>query len=128
METMEAPRATILLVDDDAIMLCAVSMLLARHGHKVLQACGPLEALEILRGGGPVDIVISDFRMPGLNGGELLREIAQISPSTMGIIISAGTVHTLEVPSGVPILRKPFPIGDLLAEIDRVWLALMRRR
>jgi hypothetical protein len=66
--------------------------------------------------------------MPLLDGGALIREIAQISPLTTGIIITAGTVDAAEVPPGVPVLRKPFTIGALLAAVDAVRLRAARHR
>jgi CheY-like chemotaxis protein len=120
--------AKILVVDDDSIMLEAVCAILNRHHHKVLPACGPREALEIVRHGELVDVVVSDFCMPVLNGGELIREIVRISPSTMGVIMTAGTVMATEVPPCVPVLRKPFRIADLLVTIDTMRLRSIQLR
>jgi DNA-binding NtrC family response regulator len=108
----------ILVVDDDSTMLGVVGAILNRHRYKVLPACGPREALEIVRHGELVDVVVSDFYMPELNGGKLMREIARISPSTTGIIMTAGTVKAAEVPPRVPVLKKPFRAAALLATVE----------
>jgi CheY-like chemotaxis protein len=110
--------AKILLVDDDSTMLGVVGAILNRHRHKVLSARSPREALEIVGRGELVDVVVSDFYMPELNGGELIREIVRFSPSTMGIVMTAGTVTAAEVPPCVPVLKKPIRTPDLLATVD----------
>ena len=115
---MEA--AKILVVDDDSIMLGVVDAMLNRHRYryKVLPVCDPREALQIVRHGELVDVVVSDFYMPELNGGELIREIARISPSTMGIVITAGMIKAAHVPPCVPVLKKPFGAAALLATVE----------
>jgi CheY-like chemotaxis protein len=115
---VQVEAAKILVVDDDPIILGAVTTILNGRHHAVVPASGPREALQIVRHGELVDVVVSDFYMPELNGGELIREIARISPSTMGIVITAGMIKAAHVPPCVPVLKKPFGAAALLATVE----------
>ena len=67
--------ANILIVDDEPYvreMLCAA---MAREGHHTATAVNGLQALQILDEQGPFDVVITDYRMPILDGRELTRAI-----------------------------------------------------
>jgi len=80
-------RRTLLLVDDEALMLKALRRVLRGDGYQILTATDGLEALEILARH-PVDVIISDQRMPGMDGVELLRRVNKIYPSTVRIVLS----------------------------------------
>lgn len=59
-----------------------------KDGYEVLLANSAEKGLSLLRETGPAHIVLSDYRMPGLNGVELLQKIHQLWPQTMGILLS----------------------------------------
>lgn len=83
----ELNKRRVLLVDDEERIIAALQRLLRREGYEVVTAnCGS-EALAILESD-PVNLVISDYRMPGMTGVELLREIRQRWPDTLRIILS----------------------------------------
>ena len=77
----------ILFVDDDPKILKGVSRQL-EDVFDLAAANGPLEALELLQEEGPFAVVISDMRMPDMNGIELLREIRQRSPQTVRMMLT----------------------------------------
>ncbi|MGE0484015.1 MAG: HD domain-containing phosphohydrolase [Gammaproteobacteria bacterium] len=81
------PRGTILCVDDERNILNALNRLLRRAGHTILTAESGAEGLELLAAH-DVDIVISDMRMPQMNGDELLRHVAERSPDTVRILLT----------------------------------------
>jgi DNA-binding NtrC family response regulator len=68
--------ANILVVDDDPDIREAVDDLLARSGHRVTTAGDGAQARPLLRPG-EFDLIITDVKMPGMNGFDLLREIRQ---------------------------------------------------
>src|SRR4029453_17780204 len=80
-------KEKILLVDGERLVPDSFRrMLSTRFG--VETACGPDEALGAIASNGPYAVVLSDFRMPGLNGVELLQKIKILNPSTVGILLS----------------------------------------
>lgn len=81
----------ILVVDDETSVLNAVSRSLHDTSYDVLTACSGREALTILQQQGAVDLVLSDFRMPGMNGVELLQQVMALWPDTKRVILSAYT-------------------------------------
>jgi CheY-like chemotaxis protein len=82
---MEA--AKVLVVDDEPQVAHALRRLLKREGFDVQVAFNGAEALERLKEYSP-DIVLSDFRMPGMTGGELLQQVKRSHPLALRLIIS----------------------------------------
>jgi response regulator RpfG family c-di-GMP phosphodiesterase len=82
-----AQRAVVLCVDDEPSVLSALRRVLARDHHEVLIACGGAEALEILAER-PVDLIISDMRMPHMSGAQLLSEAASRWPDTVRLLLT----------------------------------------
>jgi two-component system chemotaxis response regulator CheY len=66
-----------LVVDDSSAMRAVLSMTLKRRGFEILQAKDGFEALTVLSGSGPVDLILIDWNMPGMNGLDLLRRLRQ---------------------------------------------------
>ena len=77
----------LLIVDDDAGILSALRRSLRREGWNILLADSPREALRIVDSG-PVDLVLSDHKMPGMTGTELLAEVARRRPGTVRLLIT----------------------------------------
>ena len=81
--------ATVLLVDDEPRVLDSLEALLAME-HRVLRADRPEIALERLRGH-DVAVVVSDQRMPGMTGTELLTRCREVAPDAVRILLTAFT-------------------------------------
>ena len=77
----------ILLIDDDPDVLKAVGDFLSARGHRVFSAREGAEGLMILRRE-DIDIVITDVRMPGVDGFEVLRKVWNSSPVTEVIMVT----------------------------------------
>ena len=86
--------ATILAVDDETRFLKILSMVLSEENHDVFTAEDGIKALEVFDQVSP-NVVITDLKMPGLSGEQLLREIKGRSPNTIVIILTAfGTIES----------------------------------
>jgi len=84
----ESGRPTVLLVDDENEILEALALQLSRD-HKVLTAENGDDALRVLADHGPIAAVISDLRMPGMDGVELLRRVQLEYPDTTRVLHTA---------------------------------------
>lgn len=84
---------TILLVDDEAPQRVILSGFLKQKKYKILEASSPEEAKKIA-GSSPTDLILSDLKMPGGSGIDLLKEIKKINPEIQLVIITAhGTIE-----------------------------------
>ncbi|TWF47838.1 PAS domain S-box-containing protein [Neorhizobium alkalisoli] len=110
----------ILLVDDDMLIAMSSADMLIDLGHEVVEAHSGSEALECFGDGSDFDLVITDYSMPGMNGGELARRVREISPG-MPILIASGYA---ELPAGLDLnvarLGKPYTQEQLQLEIGRL--------
>lgn len=78
---------TLLLVDDEPNIINSLKRLLRREGYRILTAESGAEALELLAAN-TVQVIVSDHRMPGMSGVELLSRVRDLYPSTRRIILS----------------------------------------
>jgi anti-anti-sigma factor len=78
---------TILLVDDDLLILKALDETLSREGYKILKANDGFQAVDILRNQ-PVALIICDQRMPGMTGIEVMKQAQVIHPEAIRIILT----------------------------------------
>ena len=119
----------ILVVDDEACILKMMELVLANAGYTVTTASNPREALDIYGNGANFDLVITDFKMPEMNGIELEGEVLRRDPTAKVLLISGyGGIDTaLEAlnKGAMDFLRKPFTPEALR---DSVRSALERDR
>lgn len=120
-----APRPTVVLVvDDDASVLFASRRILARFGYTVLEAPGGEEALQIVREHAPrIDVVLTDMRMPGMDGPTLASRLVTMLPAVRIVYMSGytGGIQESELQSpGRAFLAKPFTIEQLTDTLARV--------
>jgi CheY-like chemotaxis protein len=85
---MTVRKFVILCVDDERISLMIRSRVLEKAGHDVIPARSASEALEILQSR-PVDLVLTDLLMPGMNGADLAREVKRQNP-TLPVVLFSG--------------------------------------
>lgn len=122
-----APRrpATILLVEDNELVMDMTRELLESFGYTVLTACLPNDALAIaLREGGGIDLMVSDVVMPQMNGPELYQRIRDILPDLKVIYMSGYTsnviVHNGTLEEEACFIAKPFNSATLLGQVTRM--------
>nr|WKF60856.1 Sensor kinase CckA [Paraburkholderia busanensis] len=113
------PRAIILVVDDDPLIATSTSFLLEDLGHQVLEAASGAAALDVLRNGQRVDLLLTDYSMPRMTGLELAVAARELHPD-LPVILATGYA---ELPEGagisIPQLRKPYQQQQLVAEIRK---------
>lgn len=124
-------QVRILCVDDEVNVLKALQRLFLDDDYEILLAASAAEGLEILANAPSVQIIISDFRMPGINGVEFLREVCRRWPDTVRIVLS-GYADTAAVVSAInegqiyKFIPKPWNDDELrvtiLNAIDRHYL------
>jgi nitrogen-specific signal transduction histidine kinase len=111
---------TILVVDDEIMLLSMTETILSDYGYKVLTANNGTKALAILaRDDVTVDLVVTDLVMPGMGGRELVERIRQLAPGVK-ILCTSGYVMPAGKKSGPAYLQKPFTSDGLLAKVKRV--------
>ncbi|MEK6531326.1 MAG: sigma-54 dependent transcriptional regulator [Deltaproteobacteria bacterium] len=113
---------SILVVDDESEMRAAIKEALQRKGHSVELAVNGEDAIKKFRDSG-FSMVISDMRMPGSGGLEVLREVKRLKPEVPVLLITAfGTIEKAveAVKEGaVDFILKPFSLESLEAMVDR---------
>jgi two-component system cell cycle sensor histidine kinase/response regulator CckA len=108
---------TILVVDDETLMLTMADAILSDFGYKVMTANNGQKALQLLeRPEVVVDLVITDLVMPGMGGRELMERIRQHG-LTMPLLSMSGYVLPEEQQTQDHYLQKPFTSTDLLRKV-----------
>src|SRR5512144_1695381 len=114
--------ATILIVEDDTAMRMMLREALEEDGYTVEDAGGGRAGVERIRQGG-VDLVVSDVKMPDLDGLDMLREIKAVTPSPHVITITAfGSIDTAirAVKLGAfDYITKPFEVDQLILSVEK---------
>ena len=107
---------TILMVDDEALVLTMAETILSDYGYKVLTASSGQLALAVLaRRGVQVDLVITDLVMPGMGGRELADQIR--AAGRLPILFTSGYVMPTEQHDSAGYLQKPFTSRQLLSKV-----------
>ncbi|HLP02888.1 MAG TPA: response regulator [Opitutaceae bacterium] len=114
-------NAKVLLVDDEPTVLACVSAALSRFGYSVTTANSGEAALSRLERH-PFDLVITDFRMPGVNGAAVVEAVRERQEDA-AILLITGLSEELPAwlrtgPAAVRILTKPFLLTQLRAEAE----------
>ncbi|MBE0579528.1 PAS domain S-box protein [Devosia sp.] len=110
----------VLVVDDDALVLLNTATMTEDLGHHVVEASSGKEALEKLRSG-PFDLVITDYAMPQMNGGQLASAITAEWPHIKVIVATGYSEMPEELRGKFERLGKPFWSHDLKAAIERTF-------
>jgi CheY-like chemotaxis protein len=111
-------RLSVLVVDDDPLVLESTAAMLEDLGHAVVEARSGEEALTLLRRTRTVDLVVTDYAMPGMTGLQLADAVAAERPG-MVILLSTGYAELpSEARSDLPRLSKPFDQAALAKAIE----------
>ena len=116
-------RKRLLIVDDENLVVRALARLLANDFQVVTASSGD-DALRCVTTGEPVDVVLSDITMPGMNGLEFALRAVEARPALRGriVLMTGGAMSrafraSLEQ-SRVPLIAKPFDRGQLVALVE----------
>jgi CheY-like chemotaxis protein/two-component sensor histidine kinase len=111
---------TVLVVDDDALIAMSTSMMVEDLGHQVVEANSGPQALDILRNGQRVDLLITDFSMPKMNGAQLAIAAREIQPD-LPVLLATGYA---DLPAGnhsdLPRIGKPYQQEQLATAIAEI--------
>ena len=125
--------ARILLVDDEPDMLALLrTVIRGRPEHEVLATNNPLEVGEILDRQ-PIDVLVTDLKMPGMDGIELLTQVRGRNPEVAILVITAyGSEESAEEAlrrGAFDFITKPFRKEQILLAVDKAlrWQALERQ-
>jgi CheY-like chemotaxis protein len=108
--------STILVIDDEKGILQIIYQTLTRFGHNVETAGDGREGIEKFDDGN-FDIVITDIRMPGVDGNGVVKHIRNSNRQSIPVIAISGTPWQLEDTSFDMVLPKPFPLKKLVDSI-----------
>ncbi len=116
---------TILLADDDPLLRMSTTALLETWGHRVLEAANANEALTILRGSAPVDLLFTDMVMPpGMTGTELALQAERLRPGILVLLTSGFAGHAVAGEAGAgpgyDMISKPFLATELKERLDHL--------
>ena len=113
-------RLRILLVDDDALISMSTVYMLEDLGHDAVETNSGAQAIAELEKGERFDLMITDFSMPRMNGGELAEAVRRTHPD-LPILLATGYA---EMPKGstidLPRIGKPYSQEQLAAQIARL--------
>ncbi len=112
---MNSPQHLVLCVDDETIGLDVRRMLLERVGYRVLTALDGPTGLDLFTRE-PVEAVVLDYAMPGMNGGEVAQRMRQIKPHVPILMLSA---YTSLPPDVTQIVSLAMTKGEGAAELLR---------
>jgi len=121
----EGAQKTVLLVDDDEKVISSLQRLLALDGYVVLRARNALEGFEQLALN-RVAVIVSDFRMPGMNGAEFLGRAKELYPETVRIMLSGhadfdSVTDAVNLGAIYKFLNKPWSDDDVREKIDQAF-------
>jgi two-component system NtrC family sensor kinase len=121
-EAGSARAGRVLVVDDDAGVRTSIREILEEAGHSVVEASGGTEALALLAGDRRFDLVIVDFAMPVMNGGQLAAEITRLWPAAPILFVTGYVENDALRPwvdRGYATMQKPFSARELTEAAER---------
>jgi signal transduction histidine kinase/CheY-like chemotaxis protein len=121
-QTTGTSHTTILLVEDEPMILEMAAMMLQRQGYQVLTASGPREAIRLAgQCAGEIDLLITDVMMPEMNGHDLAQQLLSRHPRLKRLYMSGYTADVIAerglLDETVDFIQKPFSVQKLTEKI-----------
>ena len=120
---MNEYHASVLVADDDAMNRVIVARTLEHQSHRAVLAVDGGEALRIVHSQ-PVDIILLDIVMPGVDGIEVARLAAARTPDLRIMFITGFAAVALaagsRAPEGAKVLSKPVHLREIVSEVERM--------
>jgi CheY-like chemotaxis protein len=118
----ETPNTlTILVVDDDALISMTTVDMLEDLGHRVLEANSGSRALDIVNQADRIDLVITDYSMPGMNGAQLAEAIRAVRADLPVLVATGYSDLPSDAGLDLPRLGKPYSQEQLAHEISKIF-------
>jgi two-component system, cell cycle sensor histidine kinase and response regulator CckA len=113
---------TIMVVEDESVVLELITNILKTNGYEVVTARNGAEALLVAGSReGNIDLVLTDIVMPGMSGGEMVQQLLEMQPGIRVLYMSGYTKYTIlgqgTLESVNSFIWKPFSPADLLSKI-----------
>jgi signal transduction histidine kinase/ActR/RegA family two-component response regulator len=119
---------TVLVVEDELSVLSATAQSLRSLGYQVFEAVDGEDALQVLDSQRTINLVLTDSRMPSMDGSKLVAELRRRAPDLKVIMMTAYAHepgHASELPAGVDgLLRKPFSMEALAKMVHQTLISL----
>lgn len=117
-DNLRGKGETVLIVDDDPVLLTLNTNVLRLHGYRVLTAESGEAALELCGAGAVIDLVVLDLTMPGMGGEKCLAEMTRRRPD-IKVIVTSGyppdeSLRESLAAAGREFIAKPYPLNGLL--------------
>jgi DNA-binding response OmpR family regulator len=118
-----SPQPTVLLVEDDDLVLDAMTRMLVREGYLVLTAAGGHDAISLLHEPlQPINVIVLDVNLPDVSGVDLCARIRELHPS-MPVVVCTGTTDPAAVAELLNLgvrrcFHKPVQMAELLASVE----------
>ena len=115
--------ATVLIVDDDPIVLGLLEEQVSVYGYQPILASSGEEALEIANQKDKIDLLLTDIIMPGINGIDLAKQFVTLYPETRILFMSGFMCPSIAhfIPDDEKaFLQKPFPTNTLIAKMRSI--------
>jgi CheY-like chemotaxis protein len=109
-------KLSILLVDDEDLVRFATAEMIRELGHGVTEAASGSEALEKIDNGLDVDVIVTDYKMPRMDGAQLAARMRERRPE-IPILIITGYTGISDTALNLPRLAKPFGQADIAAAL-----------
>jgi CheY-like chemotaxis protein len=111
----------VLVVEDDAVVRGLITEVLDELGYLALEAADGVAAAKILESPSPIDLLITDIGLPGINGWQVAEAAHRVRPG-LKVLFMSGYADAAETPSaplgsGMQVMTKPFAIETLMTRI-----------
>ena len=118
-------RQRILLVEDEKFVRDVACEILEAEGYEVLSARTGMEALNLFKHSGPIQLLVTDMVMPGMNGRDLADKLTSICPGLKTLYMSGyneefGDHPLPSLDASLPFLSKPFTAESLSAKVKEL--------
>jgi CheY-like chemotaxis protein len=116
-----ADTKSVLLVDDEELVRTGIAAMLTEVGYQVSEAGSAYEALDLLNDGLAIEVLITDYAMPGMTGAELARAARSLKPDLHVLLITGYAAVSDREAGDLRRLAKPFGQARLVAAIDELF-------
>ena len=114
-------KPTILVVEDEALLRIVVVEILQEAGYAVLQAPDGASGCEIMKTGTPIDLLISDIKMPGMSGYDVARAGREMKPALRILLMTGYAQEPLPDNMrgyGIEVIHKPFDFDEFVRRVQ----------